>query len=89
MERVDQYAHVADRLTRQEKTMDLDDIDSLTDEQISNYQEALAVELNRRLRIASIPQQLRELVADARTGGEIPDSTLRSVFEDAMNTDID
>lgn len=89
MERVDQYAHVADRLTRQEKTMDLDDIDSLTDEQISNYQEALAVELNRRLRIASIPQQLRELVADARTGGEVPDEDLRDVFEDAMNTDID
>ena len=89
MERPDIHPHVADRLTRQEKTMNLDDIDSLTDEQISNYQEVLTGELNRRLRIASIPQQLRELVADARTGGEIPDNTLRSVFEDAMNTDID
>ncbi|WP_147272070.1 hypothetical protein [Brachybacterium alimentarium] len=69
--------------------MNLDDIDSLTDEQISNYQEVLTGELNRRLRIASIPQQLRELVADARTGGEIPDNTLRSVFEDAMNANID
>ena len=69
--------------------MDLDDIDSLTDEQISNYQEALTGELNRRLRIASIPQQLRELVADARTGGEVPDEDLRDAFEDAMNTDID
>ena len=89
MERPGIHHHVADRLTRQEKTMNIDDIDSLTDEQISNYQEALTGELNRRLRIASIPQQLRELVADARTGGEIPDNTLRSVFEDAMNTDID
>ena len=89
MEPPDIRTHVAGWLTRQEKAMNLDDIDSLTDEQISNYQEALTGELNRRLRIASIPQQLRELVADARTGGEIPDNTLRSVFEDAMNTDID
>ena len=65
------------------------DVTKLSDQEISNYQEVLTGELNRRLRIASIPQQLRELVADARTGGEIPDNTLRSVFEDAMNTDID
>ena len=69
--------------------MDLDDIDSLTDEQISNYQEVLTRELNRRLRISSIPQQLRELIADARAGGEIPDDSLRAVFEEAMSADID
>lgn len=69
--------------------MDLDDIDSLTDEQISNYQEVLTGELNRRLRIASIPQQLTDLIRDARAGGEIPDATIREIFEDAMNADID
>ena len=89
MERPDIHPHVADRLTRQEKTMNLDDIDSLTDEQISNYQEVLTGELNRRLRIASIPQQITDLIRDARTGGEIPDATIREIFEDAMNTDID
>ena len=69
--------------------MDTNSISSLSDEQINNYQNALAGELNRRLRVVTIPQQLTDLIRDARAGGEIPDATIREIFEDAMNADID
>lgn len=69
--------------------MDDDNLDSLTDGQLEDLRQGVSTELNRRLRIASIPTQIRDTIRDARAGGEIPDATIREIFEDAMNADID
>ena len=71
--------------------MRLSDIDlsELTTEQLNALQRDVSTESNRRLRVAAIPSQIRDVIADARAGGEIPDAMIREIFEDAMNTDID
>ena len=69
--------------------MDDMNLGDLTSEQLDALQRDVATEANRRLRIASIPNQIRDTVTDARLGGEIPDATIREIFEDAMNADID
>ena len=66
----------------------MEDVNTLTDEQIGEYQTALTVELNRRLRVAAIPQQIKTIVADARRGGELSDAKIREAFEAAMSEDV-
>ena len=61
----------------------------MSDTAIENTRRDLVNEANRRLRIASIPAQIRDTIREARTGGEIPDATIREIFEDAMNANID
>ena len=65
------------------------DVTELSDQEISERQNALSVEANRRLRVVYIPQQISEIVRDARAGGELSDAQIREIFEDAMNADID
>lgn len=67
----------------------MEDVHEWSDTRIAEYQQALSAESNRRLRVAYIPTQIRDLIRDARAGGEIPDATIREIFEDAMNADID
>ena len=64
-------------------------VDNLTDAELEEMSEILSEESNRRLRIAWFPGQMRQVVLDARTGGDVPDATIREIFEDAMNADID
>ena len=64
-------------------------IDSMSDADLENVKIQLENESNRRMRIAWFPGQLRQMVLDARAGGEIPDATIRGIFEDAMNANID
>lgn len=61
------------------------DLSELTTGQLEALQRDVSAEVNRRLRIAAIPSQIRDAVADARAGGEITDATIRRVFEDAMS----
>ena len=68
--------------------MEVGDLESLTDAQISNYQRALGAEENRRLRVAAIPAQIRDLIVDARRGGELSEREIRDAFESAMSADI-
>ena len=68
--------------------MEIGDLESLTDAQISNYQRALGAEENRRLRVAAIPAQIRDLIVDARRGGELSEREIRDAFESAMSADI-
>lgn len=72
-----------------EKLVSIDDIGSLSDDRISEYQKALMVEVNRRLRLAAIPRQIREVVLDARRGGELSDDKIRAVFDGAMTEPLD
>lgn len=71
--------------------MRLSDIDlgELTTEQLNALQRDVSTESNRRLRVAAIPSQIRDVIADARAGGEIPDETIRRVFEEAMGAPTD
>ena len=65
------------------------DVTKLSDQEISDHQAALSAEANKRLRAVYIPQQITEIVRDARAGKELSDTEIRDVFETAMNTDID
>ena len=65
------------------------DVTELSDQEISERQNALSAEANRRLRVVYIPQQISEIVRDARAGKELSDTEIRDVFETAMNADID
>ena len=65
------------------------DVTKLSDQEISERQNALSAEANRRLRVVYIPQQISEIVRDARAGGELSDAQIREIFEDAMNANID
>ena len=65
------------------------DVTKLSDQEISDHQTALSAEANKRLRAVYIPQQITEIVRDARAGKELSDTEIRDVFEAAMNADID
>lgn len=65
------------------------DVTKLSDQEISDHQAALSAEANKRLRAVYIPQQITEIVRDARAGKELSDTEIRDVFEAAMNADID
>ena len=57
---------------------------TLTDHEIAVLQQDLANVHQRRMRIESFPGQLRMVILDARTSEEIPDVTIREIFEGAM-----
>lgn len=46
-------------------------------------------EMNRRLRLTAIPRQIREVVLDARHGGELSDDKIRAAFDSAMAEPLD
>ena len=69
--------------------MEIDHIDSLSDAEISECQRALMAEANRRLRLTAIPRQIREVMLDARRGGELSEDKIRVAFEDAMTAPLD
>ena len=69
--------------------METADIKNLSDENLREIQDALAREANQRARVAYFPDQLRGVVVDARREAHTPDATIREIFEDAMNADID
>ena len=69
--------------------METADIKNLSDENLREIQDALAREANQRARVAYFPDQLRGVVVDARREAHTPEATIREIFEDAMNADID
>ena len=69
--------------------METADIKNLSDDNLREIQDALAREANQRARVAYFPGQLRGVVVDARREAHTPDVTIREIFEDAMNADID
>lgn len=69
--------------------METADIKNLSDENLREIQNALTREANQRARVAYFPDQLRGVVVDARREAHTPDATIREIFEDAMNANID